>query len=84
MRWMMLICALPLLILLFLGRGLSLSGYLWPVLIGACVVAHFWMMFRGHDKHSDANTEEKLSVTPETQPNIKDNHAEHKHRGCCH
>ena len=74
MGWMILLCVLPLLALLFMGRGLSLSGYLWPILIGACVVAHFWMMFKGHGKHDDG----------ETQPDNKDDHAEHKHSGCCH
>ncbi len=60
MRWMMLICALPLIVLLFTGDTRFSAGYLWPLLIGVFVLAHVWMMFKGHGEHggkSDAHTE---------------------------
>ncbi len=44
------------------------------VLLGICVLAHVWMMFKGHGNHgghSNAPTENK--------PKNK-----HKHGGCCH
>ncbi|MFA4819004.1 MAG: hypothetical protein WC621_04120 [Patescibacteria group bacterium] len=93
--WMMLICLLLLVVLLFTGGKLLAGGYLWPVLIGVFVIAHLWMMFKGHkghSGHSDANRAEKsnlpvpLSPAPAgatlaKQPEAKD---EHKHGGCCH
>ncbi len=49
--WMMIPCIL-LLGVLFLGGGkLFGDGYLWLILISIFVVAHVWMMFRGHGKH---------------------------------
>ena len=49
--WMMLICILPLVVLLFAGGKLFSDEYLWPIFIGAFVVAHLWMMFGGHKGH---------------------------------
>lgn len=46
--WMMLICMVPLVVLLFAGGKLFSAGYLWPILIGTLVVVHLWMMFKGH------------------------------------
>ena len=58
MMWMMIPCFL-LLGFLFLGGGkLSSGGYLWPILIGIFVVAHVWMMFKGHGGHA-SETEDK-------------------------
>ena len=58
MMWMMIPCLL-LLGFLFLGGGkLSSGGYLWPILIGIFVVAHVWMMFKGHGGHA-SETEDK-------------------------
>lgn len=49
MMWMMLVCcALPFAVLLFAGGKISSDGYFWPVLIGAFILVHIWMMFRGH------------------------------------
>lgn len=79
--WMMLICIVPLVVLLFAGGKLSSGGYLWPILIGAFVVAHLWIMFKGHGGHSDADTEEKSDTALTKQPEEKD---EHKHGGGCH
>lgn len=78
MMWMMIPCLL-LLGVLFLGGGkLSGSGYLWPILIGVFVLAHVWMMFKGHG-HGGTDTEEK------TDSNSKSGSTdEHKHGGCCH
>ena len=55
MMWMMPICMLSLVVLLFAGGGLFSAGYLWPVLIGAFVVAHLWMMSKGHGGHRDVD-----------------------------
>ena len=58
MMWMMIPCLL-LLGFLFLGEGkLSSGGYLWPILIGVFVIAHVWMMFKGHGSHG-SETEDK-------------------------
>jgi len=54
MMWMMVVCCALLLGALFLGgSSLSLGGYFWPILIGIFVVAHVWMMFRGHGKRTE-------------------------------
>lgn len=50
MMWMMVICcAMPFVFLLFAGGTISLSGGdFWKVLIGAFILVHLWMMFKGH------------------------------------
>jgi len=59
MMWMMIPCLL-LLGFLFLGGGkLSSGGYLWPILIGVVMIAHVWMMFKGHGGHKDDNDKHK-------------------------
>ena len=84
MMWMMIPCLL-LLGVLFLGGGkLSGSGYLWLILIGVFVVAHVWMMFRGHGKHDDTNTEDKTDDASAQEPKTKDEDGKNKHGGCCH
>ena len=83
MMWMMIPCLL-LVGVLFLGGGkLSGGGCLWPILIGVFVVAHIWMMFRGHGKHGDTNSDEKHEITGEENKDKKSdkNHSGH---GCCH
>ena len=87
MLWMMLLCALPLVILLLAGGKLFSAGYLWLILIGVFVVAHFWMMFRGHrsdnSEHDGHNSEAENKETPPVAANDTQN--EHKkHGGCCH
>jgi len=78
MMWMMIPC-LILVGVLFLGGGkLSGGGYLWPILIGVFVVAHVWMMFRGH---GHTNTEDKTNDASAKESGAKD---EHKHSGSCH
>ena len=63
MMWMMLICCLlPVAILLFAGGTLSSGGYLWPVLFGVTIVAHLWMMFKGHGGHGDGDAEEESTL----------------------
>ena len=79
MLWMILICVLPLVVLLFAGGKLSSGGYLWPILIGAFIVAHLWMMFKGHGGHSDVD-EDGETKTPK-QPEIKN---KYQHGGGCH
>lgn len=51
MLWMMIPCLLLFGLLFFGGGKLSSSGYIWPILIGVFVVAHIWMMFKGHGSH---------------------------------
>lgn len=82
MPWMIILCVLPIVILLLVGRKLFSAGYLWPILIGALVMAHFWLMFRGrgsgHGEQSDKaeGREIKAADSP---------HNEHKKGGgCCH
>lgn len=88
MMWMMVICcALLLGVLLLGGSGLSVDiagGYFWPIIIGIFVIAHIWMMFRGHrshKEHDNLDTKEKSDAGLEKQLEKKD---EHKHGGCCH
>ncbi len=87
MLWMMIPCLL-LLGVLFLGKGtVSSSGYLWPILIGAFVVVHIWMMFRGHGGnggHIDATTEDTIGNTPAKQSDAKNEDNKNPHSGCCH
>lgn len=77
MMWMMVLCFLLLGFLFLGGDKLSSSGYIWPILIGVFVVAHIWMMFKGHGGHSDATVEEKSDVTL-GKPDTKDEHKEDK------
>lgn len=79
MMWMMIICCLaPFVLLFLLGSKVSLGENLWPILIGVFLVAHLWMMFRGHGggrkKEDDGD-----DLTPSS--NKAD---EHKHSGGCH
>ena len=78
MMWMMALCALPIVILFFAGGKSSSSEYFWPIFIGIFIVAHFWMMFRGHGSHSEnpanRNGNDKVKdITAGT--------AEHKNKG---
>ena len=68
--WMMPICMLFLVVLLFAGGGLFSAGYLWPVFVGAFVVAHLWMMFKGHGGHRDVNEDNAID-TPRNQKQSK-------------
>ena len=81
MMWMMLICILPLVVLLFAGGKLSSGGYLWPIRIGAFVIAHLVMMFKGHGGHGDDDTQNKSDASSGKQSHPK---SEHKHGGGCH
>jgi hypothetical protein len=79
MIWMMIPCLLLLGFILLDGGTVS-SGYFWPILIGALVVVHIWMMFRGHNRHRSDTTEDKIDGNSET----KDEDSKHTHGGCCH
>ncbi len=51
-----------------------LINNIWPILIGFFVIAHFWMMFKGHGghaEHGDADEKDK-------------GENKHKSGGCCH
>lgn len=79
MMWGMILCCALLLGVLFLGGSSFLSGgYVWPILIGVFVVAHVWMMFRGH---GHTNTENKTDDASAKESGAKDGH---KHSGSCH
>jgi len=86
MMWMMLICVIPILALLFLGgwspRG---SSWIFPVAIGVFVLAHLWMMFRGHGSHDDkseaGNSVDENSTGDEQAGGDK---GHKKGGGCCH
>jgi len=87
MTWMMLICVIPILALLFLGgwspRG---SSWIFPVAIGVFVLGHLWMMFRGHgthgDDHADHNDEDHKNVTE--AGNAESAAPGKKGHSCCH
>jgi hypothetical protein len=51
MIWMMIPCLLLVAVVLFGGRKLASSNYLFLIMLGVCVVPHFWMMFKGHRGH---------------------------------
>ena len=81
MKWMMILCAVPLIILLFAQGGGGTSGLTW-LLIGGFVLVHLIMMFKGHGRQSDIEEEDK-SNEPATQE-TKTKGDEHQHGGCCH
>ncbi|MEK7089412.1 MAG: hypothetical protein AAB920_01185 [Patescibacteria group bacterium] len=85
MWWMMVPCLAILAVVLFGGNALFSGGYVGPILVGLMIVAHIWMMFRGHggnqSGHNDANMEEKHDEALEKQPEKK---GEGWHGGCCH
>ena len=74
MIWMMLPCILLMGFILLGGNKLSSSKYLWLIIVGVCVVPHLWMMFKGHGKCNDKDT----NMENKTDDN-KD-----KHNSCCH
>ncbi len=84
MMWMMIPCLLLLGFLFFGGGKFTSSGYLWPILIGVFVIAHVWMMFRGHGGHGDSDTENKTDDASAQEPKTKDEENKHKPGGCCH
>lgn len=53
MMWMMIPCLLLVGFLVFGGGTFLGSGYLWPILFGIFMVAHIWVMFRGHGNHDE-------------------------------
>ncbi len=79
--WMMVLCcALPLALILFLGTGRALSGIpSWVVLGGVAlmVLTHFVMMNRSR-RHSD---EKQQTIGEENTNKNEKNHSGH---GCCH
>jgi len=80
MMWMMIICCLvPFVLLFLLGSKVSLGGNLWPILIGVFLVAHIWMMFRGHGRHGGVEKKDGDDLS-ETSNKSDD----HKHSGGCH
>ena len=81
MKWAMLLCAVPLVILLFARGGGGTSGFTW-FLIGGFVLAHLIMMLKGHGEHNDVEAEDKSDDAPAAQPT--EEKGKHQHGGCCH
>lgn len=90
MWWMMIFCALPLVILLLAGGKLFSAGYLWPILIVGFIGAHFWIMLRGHRSHGHDDASENKDAAPGQTDTAHDKHDDSKdhkskpHGGCCH
>ena len=90
MMWMMLVCALPLLALFFLGGQSAKGGsWLFPVAIGVFAAAHIWMFFksgRGGRHHEEGKGEAKNTDLDKGVTQKQDNHSSNKkqHGGCCH
>ncbi len=94
--WLMMIpCLLLVAVILFSGSALSSSRYLWLIIIGACVIPHIWMMFKGHGGHGDTDMEDKTNGASAKQPETNlsattsvtragDENNKHKSDGCCH
>ncbi len=82
MKWAMILCAAPIIILLFTQRGRGASGLTW-LLVGGCVVAHIIMMSKGHCRHTAADTEGKSGADTAKQPETKIEH-DNKRGGYCH
>lgn len=82
MMWMMAICCgVPLVLFLFIGAGgIATGASKWLVLgiVALMVVAHIFMMRRGH-KHSD-QTQDGNTITTDDKKD-KDGHSGHS---CCH
>ena len=72
---MLLGCGLMIVILAVFGERLS-SGWLFALVIGACVVPHLFMMrgHRGHETH----------MTPTAEPETTDEKKKHQGGSCCH
>ena len=83
MLWMMIPCIL-LLGVVVIGGGKSSSGYLWPILIGVFVVAHIWMMFKGHRRHGDVNMQNEVDDISAKPLEVKNEDNNHKHSRSCH
>lgn len=90
MWWMMILCALPVVILFLADGKLSSAGYLWPILIIGFIGAHFWIMFRGHCSHDHENVSANKDIASGQTDAVHDAHDEHKgnkseqHGGRCH
>ena len=88
MMWMMLPCLLILAFALFTGGGGPRS---WPFLlvIGAMVVTHLWMMFRGHGSRSSdeghATMADGKQISPEDNSVVTSaENKGHSDHSCCH
>lgn len=73
MIWMMLLCLVPLVILLFTGGKLFSRGYLWPILIGGFLVAHFWIMLKSYRSH-DSDHAVPRDKSEDKKNDINDEH----------
>jgi hypothetical protein len=68
MMWMMIPC-LIFFGVLFLGGDKLSKGGLWPILIGGFMVAHIWVMFKGHGGHGGhghSNTGDKTDLSADS------------------
>lgn len=80
MMWMMIPCLLLIGVLFLNGGKWSGEGYFWPIIFGVFVVAHVWMMFKGHGNHSGTSSEDKADG-PSTK---NETSKEHTQDGNCH
>src|SRR3989344_8765179 len=84
MMWMIIPCLILLGVLFLGGSNLSSGGYFLPILIGVFVVAHVWMMFKGHGGYGDANMEDKTGDSSAQESKTKNENSKHNHGRCCH
>ncbi len=84
--WMMLPCLLILVFAIFAGGG-GLRSWPFLAIIGAMVVGHFWMMFRGRGHESSDEERHDMADAKEASPkNISpaDEKKGHSNHSCCH
>ena len=75
-----------LILLIFFAGDKIPSGVLWPILLGACLLSHIWMMRRGHATHTpeDASASNADETKQEAAQSANDEHTKGGgHRGCC-
>ncbi|MEK7062632.1 MAG: hypothetical protein AAB946_01205 [Patescibacteria group bacterium] len=79
----MLLCAVPLVILIFTQRGSGTSWLVW-LLVGGCVVAHIIMMLKRRGGHTCDDTEDKSGAEDTTKQSETKIEHDNKRGGCCH
>ena len=84
MMWMMVICcAVPIVLILFLGAGGKAIGAPTWVILGAValmVAAHLFMMRKSHKNPDD----EQAATGPEDKDKDGKDNKDHSDHGCCH
>jgi len=80
MMWMMLGCVALIAVLFLGGSRLPSGGILWQILIVGFVVAHLWMMFRGHGHGSSDDEPHNMNDMKQVPPENTSNTDEKKGR----